>query len=69
MKGKAVARWVIHKVIFIASYTSKTSFAFQNLIELKGMVHLIYKLHLKAVFMCIKFNGAIDFSEKLFFLT
>ena len=28
---------------------------------LKGMVHLIYKLYLKAVILCIKFNGAIGF--------
>ena len=29
---------------------------------LKGMVHLIYKLYLKAVILCVKFNGAIGFS-------
>ena len=36
---------------------------------IKGMVHLIYKLYLKAVFLCVKFNGAIGFSEKCLFLT
>ena len=35
----------------------------------KGMVHLIYKLYLKDVFLCVKFNGAIGFSEKRLFLT
>ena len=34
-----------------------------------GMVHLIYKLYLKAIFLCVKFNGAIGFSEKHLFLT
>ena len=27
----------------------------------KRMLHLIYKLYLKAVFLCVKFNGAIVF--------
>ena len=35
----------------------------------KGMVHLIYKLYLKAVFLSVKFNGAIRFSEKYLVLT
>ena len=35
----------------------------------EGMVHLIYKFYLKAVFVCVKFNGAIGFSEKRLFLT
>ena len=39
------------------------------LLEFKGMVHLIYKLYLKAVFLCVKFNGPIGFSEKCLFLT
>ena len=33
----------------------------------KGMLHPIYKLYVKAVFMCIKFNRAINFTEKHFF--
>ena len=32
--------------------------------ELKGMVHLIYKPHLKAVFLCGKLNGAIDLKKE-----
>ena len=31
------------------------------ILNIKGMVHLIYKLYLKAVFLCVKFNGAIGF--------
>ena len=34
----------------------------------KGMVHLIYKLRLKAVFLCVKNNGAIRFGQKFDFL-
>ena len=36
--------------------------------RLKRIVHLIYKLYLKAVFVCVRFNGAIGFfsSEKTF---
>ena len=34
----------------------------------KGMVHLIYKLCLKAVFLCVKYNSAICFVKKLDFL-
>ena len=33
------------------------------------MVHLIYKLYLKAIFVFVKFNGAIGFSEKCLFFT
>ena len=40
-----------------------------SVIPFKGMVHLIYKLYLKAVFLCIKFNGDIGFSENNFFFT
>ena len=36
---------------------------------IKGMVHLIYKLYLKVVFLCVKFNGAIGFSDKHLCLT
>ena len=35
----------------------------------KGMVHLMYKLYLKDLFLCVKFNGTIGFSEKSLFLT
>ena len=37
------------------------------ILYLKGMVHLIYKFYLKAQFLCVKFNGAIGFSEKHLF--
>ena len=33
---------------------------------IKGMVHLIYKLYLKAVFLCVKFNGTIVFFWQMF---
>ena len=36
---------------------------------LKGMVHLNYKLYLKAVILCVKFNGAIGSSDEHLFLT
>ena len=36
-------------------------------VDLKGMVHLIYKLYLKAVFLCVKFNGTIFFLKKVCF--
>ena len=32
------------------------------------MVHLIYKLYINAVVLCVKFNGAFGFSEKCLFL-
>ena len=34
----------------------------------KGMVHLISKLHLKAVFLSIKFNGVISFAQNVWLL-
>ena len=34
----------------------------------KGMVHLISKLHLKAVFLSIKFNGVISFAQHVWLL-
>ena len=33
---------------------------------LKGMVHLIYKSHLKAVFLCAHYNDAFGFAPNLF---
>ena len=38
------------------------------LIDLKRMVHLIYKSHLKAVFVCTKFYVAFSFAQNLLVL-
>ena len=35
----------------------------------KGMVHLIFKLHLKVVFLSMKYNDAISFGHNVCFLT
>ena len=48
-------------ISYISSHSNHVNHPF------KGMVHLIYKFYLKAVFLCVKFNGAIDFSEKCLF--
>ena len=39
-----------------------------NIFTLKGMVHLIYKLYLKAVFFLVKYKDAVSFSKKWLFL-
>ena len=36
--------------------------------DVKGMVHLIFKLHLKVVFLSMKYNDAISFGHKVCFL-
>ena len=36
---------------------------------LKGMVHLIFKLHLKSVFLSMKYNDPISFGQNVCFLT
>ena len=36
---------------------------------LKGMVHLIFKLHLKVVFLSMKYDDAISFGHNMYFLT
>ena len=33
--------------------------------QIKGMVHLIYKSHLKAVFLCAHYNDAFGFAQNL----
>ena len=36
--------------------------------SLSGMVHLIFKLHLKVVFLSMKYNDAISFGHNVCFL-
>ena len=36
---------------------------------IKGKVHLIFKLHLKVVFLSMKYNDAISFGHSVCFLT
>ena len=45
----------------------RSSFGSVSLV--KGMVHLIFKLHLKDIFLLMKYNDAISFGQKVCFLT
>ena len=40
----------------------------KELVLIKGMVHLIYKLLLKTVLLCVKWNYKISFHQQCLFL-